>query len=101
MIVKSIITNFEIGVYYPGKNGAFEMSLSVGINGVLGSGEIGLDLKLYLNLNLKTDLYYKYTALQLFFYVVFRIIIDLKFLPTLKFDVYIINHRYLFIILGN
>jgi len=83
-------TNFEIGVYYPGKNGIFEMSLSVGIKGILGSGEVGLDLKLYLNLNLKTDLYYKFNALQLSFYMVFRITIDL-YIKTVRFDAYIIN----------
>ena len=84
-------TNFEIGVYYPGKNGAFEMSLSIGIKGILGSGEVGLDLKLYFNSELKIDWYYKYFALQLSFYMVFRITIELKYIKSLRFDIYIIN----------
>ena len=67
------------------------MSLSIGIKGILDSGEVGLDLKLYLNSELKSDWYYKFNVLQLSFYMVFRITIEFKFIKSLNFDVYIIN----------
>ena len=67
------------------------MSLSIGIKGILDSGEVGLDLKLYLNSELKSDWYQKFNVLQLSFYMVFRITIEFKFIKSLNFDVYIIN----------
>ena len=86
--------NFEIGIYFPGSSGCFEMSLGVGINGILGSGKVGMNLKLYLNLDIKTDLYFKFPSFQLSFYVLFKIKIQIKILKksiTFKFDTYIVR----------
>ena len=85
---------FEVGIYYPGSTPSMEIALVVGINGVLVSGQVGMDLKIYLNLDLKTDLYYKYAAIQLSFYVLFKIKIEIELFKsriTFRFDFYIVN----------
>ena len=83
--------SFEIGIYIPGASSAYEISICVGITGVLGAGKIGMKVNLYYNtLNLKIDIYYVFSAFDLNFYVLFKITIDLKFV-SFKFEFYIVN----------
>lgn len=63
----------------------------MGINGVLGSGKIGIKLDLYLNKGeLKTDLYFEFNAFELSFYILFNFRIELK-ITTITFSFYIFN----------
>ena len=81
----------HVGFYYPGVSSTLEISIIVGINGVLGSGKIGIKLDLYLNKGeLKTDLYFEFNAFELSFYIMFKFKIELK-IATIKFSFYIIN----------
>ena len=83
--------SFEIGIYIPGASSAYEISICVGITGVLGAGKIGMKVNLYYNkLNLNIDIYYAFSAFDLNFYVLFKISIDLKFV-SFKFEFYIVN----------
>ena len=81
----------QVGFYYPGVTSTLEISISVGINGVLGSGKIGIKLDLYLNKGeLKTDLYFEFNAFELSFYILFNFRIELK-ITTITFSFYIFN----------
>ena len=83
----------NVGFYFPGVSSTIEISIIVGINGVLGSGKIGIKLDLYLTKGeLKTDLYFEFNAFELSFYVLFKFRIELK-IKTIKFSFYIINKK--------
>ena len=85
--------NLEIGFYVPGANSLVEISISVGLKGVLGAGKVGLKLEYNLNQNhLAINLDYKFEALTLYFYIVFRITINLIY-DKYVFEFYIVNQR--------
>ena len=72
--------SFEAGIYIPPQgNVGMEISISTGLKGILGSGRAGI--KLYLRLRkmqIRTDIYWEFNAMTLYFYVKFRIKIDYK-----------------------
>ena len=87
--------NMEIGFYVPGTDSLVELSISVGLKGVLGSGKIGLYLEYNLNQNqLIICLDSLKESFTLYFYIQYRFTIDAIFY-TLHFEFYIVNERLL------
>ena len=83
--------SLEVGCYIPSFSPTIQISLSVGIKGILGSGKIGIKLALFFNEpKYELEKYYKYNALSLHFYALFQIKIKLKFIKF-SFQFYIIN----------
>ena len=81
----------HVGYYYPGISSTLEISIIVGIDGILGSGKIGVKLDFYLSKGeLQTDLYYEFNTFELSFYVLFKFKIELK-IKTFRFSFYIFN----------
>ena len=71
-----VSVSLEIGLYFPPfPVTGFEMSFSVGLKGVLGSGKIGIKISLALigHKSVKISIYYQYEALILYAYVLFKI----------------------------
>ena len=85
--------SFEVGIYIPPQgDNVLEISLSVGLKGILDSGKAGI--KLYLRFRTKkiiTDLYWEFNSFTINFNVKLRIKINLKFLTIPPFEIYIIN----------
>ena len=85
--------NLELGLYIPGIDSPAEIAIVVGIKGVLGSGTIGLKLEYNLNQNqLVIELYYQFEAFSLYFYIQYRLRINLE-LYILRLEFYIVNQR--------
>ena len=85
--------NMELGLYIPGGHSPVELSISVGLKGVLGSGTIGLKIEYNLNQNqLTMNLNNILEAFALYFYIQYRFTINLKFY-TYSFEFYIVNQR--------
>jgi hypothetical protein len=85
--------NLELGLYIPGIDSPAEIAIVVGIKGVLGSGKIGLKLEYNLNQNqLVIELYYQFEAFSLYFYIQYRLRINLE-LYILRLEFYIVNQR--------
>ena len=79
---------FEAGIYIPGVSSSLEISVSTGLTGILGAGKAGI--KLYLKFfagKFVTDLYYDFDALQLSFFVKYRISC-----PFFKTEFYLCNY---------
>ena len=86
-LAAEINVNLELGLYFPPVPvEGFEMSFTIGLQGVLGSGRIGVRFIMYLNdisnniNNKKTDLfaYFEYEAIQFYAYILFKIEINLE-----------------------
>ena len=79
-IEAEISLSLEVGIYIPGiTSSAFELSVAIGIKGVLFSGKIGLQLNIYLvKKTLEIDLYHELRAFEYGAYAIFRIKINLK-----------------------
>ena len=86
--------SLEIGLYYPPFSTGFEMSFSIGIKGIYGSGKVGL--KSVLNLfHYKESMsigYYEYQAIQIYFYILFKVEIDVKFFKF-SFQFYLLKEN--------
>ena len=81
MYIKAEISlSLEVGIYIPGcTSSAFELSVSIGIKGVLFSGKIGLQLNINLVKKIfEIDLYHELRAFEYGAYAIFRIKINLK-----------------------
>ena len=86
--------SLEIGLYYPPFSTGFEMSFSIGIKGILGSGKVGVkDFSNLFNPNKsKTIEYYEYQAIQVYFYILFKIDINYKFFQF-SFQFYLLKEN--------
>ena len=85
--------NLELGFYIPGTYSPVELAITVGLKGVLGSGQVGLKLEYNLNQNqLTINLDYQLETYSLYFYIQFRFTIDI-ILKKYQFEFYIVNER--------
>ena len=86
--------SLEIGIYCPPFSVGMEISFSIGIKGILGSGKVGT--KDYSNLfndnKSKTIEYYEYQAIQVYFYILFKIEINAK-LFKFSFQFYLLKEN--------
>ena len=88
-----VSVSVEVGFYYPVASKTVEISLTMGLKGILGSGSVGLKFSLCINkAEFETEVYYKYKAFTLSFYIMFRIQIKMKFMKF-SFSFYLINKR--------
>lgn len=80
-IMAEISLSLEVGIYIPGTpTPSFELSVKVGIKGVLFSGKVGVGINLYFTKKtLEIDLYSELRAFEYYAYALYRIKIDLKF----------------------
>ena len=90
--------SLEIGLYFPPFSmlNSFQISFSIVIKGVLGSGKIGMKLSIYLNGNNNSKLikYYEYQAIQLYVYILFKFKCNL-WIFSFSFQFYLINEKIL------
>ena len=84
--------SLEVGFYIPG-HGGLEIAISVGLKGTLGSGAIGMKLSLCINeAEYEIELYCKYNALSLSFYILFSIKVKIGFVKF-SFSFYLMNKK--------
>ena len=89
----NVSMDFELGFYIPGTYSPVELSITVGLKGVLGNGKIGLKFEYNLNQNqLEYFLDYQLEAFTLYFYIQYKFTIDLV-LKKYQFQFYIANKR--------
>ena len=85
--------NMEIGIYIPQFPTVIEISLAVGLTGILGSGTVGMKIELFLtNPKIKINLYMEFKALEFTFFILFRVKVDLV-ITKFDFQFYILNER--------
>ena len=88
-----VSVSLEVGCYVPSFNPTVEISLTVGIKGVLGSGKVGVELALFINEpKYEIEIYFQYNALSLNFYSLFKIKVDIGFMKF-SFQFYLINKK--------
>ena len=86
--------SFEVGVYVPSLYSPIQVSISLGIKGVLGSGRTGIKLSLFIGQErYDTKIYFEFEAFRYSFYILFRFIIDLK-IYNFSFEFYIFNKAF-------
>jgi len=84
----------DLGLYVPSSNFPFSISVNVGIHGIIGSGEAGIKLSLYLNSNaFIVDTYFNLKAFVFSFYVMFKITIKISFFKF-SYSFYIFNKEF-------
>ena len=84
----------DLGLYLPSSYSPFSISVNVGIHGIIGSGEAGIKLSLYLNSNAFTvDTYFTLKAFVFSFYVMFKITIKISFFKF-SYSFYIFNKEF-------
>ena len=85
-----VSVNLEMGAYFPQFPTVVEMSLLVGLKGILGSGTVGMKIELFLSYpTIKVNLSMEFKALEFTFFILLTVKIDLKFVK-LNFQFYII-----------
>lgn len=96
--------SLDAGLYVPSSKSLVAISLHIGIHGIIGSGEVGIKLSLFLTEDkFMIDLYSKIKAFEFSFYLLIRIEINFKTLKFLKifklenisFEFYIFSHTFL------
>ena len=86
-----VSVSLEVGCYIPSYSPSVQISLTVGIKGILGSGKIGIKLALFINEpKYELEIYYRYNALNLKFYSLFKVKVDFG-LIKFSFKFYLIN----------
>ena len=81
----------EIGAYIPEAKAPIQLSLSIGLKGVLGSGKAGIKLSLFIGQNrFDTKVYLELEAFRCSFYILLKFSIDIKFY-RFSFEFYIFN----------
>ena len=90
-----VSVSLEIGVYIPQFPTVIEISIAVGLKGILGSGSAGMKIELFLfNPRIKVNLYMELKALDFTFFILLRVKVKLLF-TKFDFQYYIMNERLL------
>ena len=85
-----VSVSLEMGFYIPAFSPGMEISLSIGIKGVLGSGSVGMKISFYFDKpKLELEFYIKYNAFSFTFYSLFKIRIKLGIIKF-SFQFYLI-----------
>ena len=81
--------SLELGLYFPPFSPGFLISFSIGLNGILGSGTIGMKLSISLGKKSnKLEIYYEFKAFQLYAYILFKLEFELGIKISIKFYLY-------------
>jgi hypothetical protein len=84
----------DLGLYLPSSHSPLSISVNVGIHGIIGSGEAGIKLSLYLDSNVFiVDTYFTLKAFVFSFYVMFKITIKISFFKF-SYSFYIFNKEF-------
>ena len=91
---KAIVSiNLEVGIYIPPFPCPVETSLTVGIQGILGSGQIGMKISLFIiEPKIVIFLYMEFNAMQFTFYILFKVKIEVGFFK-ISIDVYLMHEK--------
>ena len=74
-------TDEEIGVYIPPISSPMQISLSVGIKGILGSGTVGMKLSLFVNESkIQIELFEEFKKCNYYFYILFKVKVNMGFI---------------------
>lgn len=85
--------SFEIGAYIPILPSGVEIKLAVGIKGLLGSGEVGIKLSIFINKpKYEIDLSIEFKALEFTFFILFQIKVEMGFF-SFSFKFYLMNEK--------
>ena len=88
-----ISVSLEIGAYVPSLYSPIQISLSLGLKGVLGAGKAGIKLSLYIGENKYAfKIYFELEAFILSFYILIKFEIQLKII-SFSFEFYIFNKK--------
>ena len=83
----SVGVTLDFGVYFPSLTSPIRLSFNVGLMGILGSGKVGVELSLYFKDKFGVDLYFKFKAFELSFYVMFTLTFKISCPPvTINFS---------------
>ena len=84
--------SLELGFYIPPFNSkGVEVSLSIGIKGILGSGKVGIKLSIYINKpKIETEVYILFKSMEFTFFILFKVKIDIGIIKF-SFQFYLIN----------
>ena len=86
-----VSVSLEVGCYFPSVSSNFEISLSLGLRGTLGSGKVGLKLSIFINNpKLVINLYFQYNAFSLSFYILFQVKLKIGII-NFSFSFYLMN----------
>ena len=86
--------SFEVGAYFPSVRSPIQVSISLGIKGVLGAGKAGIKLSLFLGKDrFDTKIYFELESCRYSFYILFKFIVDLK-ITSFSFEFYIFNKAF-------
>ena len=86
--------SLEFGVYVPTVRSPIQVSISLGIKGVLGSGKVGIKLSLFFGEErYDTKIYFELEACRYSFYILFKFSVDLK-ITSFSFEFYIFNKAF-------
>ena len=78
----SVSTSIDCGLFFPSVKSAIKLSFTIGLDGILVSGRIGVKLSIY-SKKIIIDTYFEFKAFEFLFYVKFK----------LSFEFYFINIR--------
>ena len=88
-----VSVSLEVGCYIPPFPVGMEIALSVGIKGLLGSGEIGMKLCLFINEpKIEINLYMEFKSMEFTFYILFKVKFDLGIF-SFSFSFYLMNEK--------
>ena len=88
----SVGVTLDFGIFFFSVKSPIRFSFNVGLNGILGSGKVGVKLSIYFEDIFKLDLYYEFKAFEFTFYVMFKLTfkLELKFVDiSFSFSFYI------------
>jgi hypothetical protein len=87
--------SLEFGVYIPPYPVGTEISLSIGIKGLLGSGKVGMKLSINIKkpLIIEVELEIELKSMQFTFFILYKVKVDLKFIKF-SFQFYLMNEQF-------
>ena len=85
--------SLEVGAYVPSLYSPIQISLSLGLKGVIGAGKVGLKISLYIGENKYAfKIYFELEAFSFSFYILIKFEIQLKII-SFSFEFYIFNKK--------
>ena len=85
----------EVGAYVPSLYSPIQISVSLGLKGVIGAGKVGFKLSLYIGEDkYACKLYFELEAFTFIFYILIKFEIQLKII-SFSFEFYIYNTKFL------
>ena len=88
-----VSVSLEVGCYIPPFPSGIEISLTIGLKGLLGSGEVGMKLSIFINEpKIEINLYIQFKSMEFIFYILFRVKCDFGIF-SFSFSFYVMNEK--------